>query len=196
MRKYHFIGIPSILIYIFIFSGCIDNDTKSEIEKVTINFNEELKSSSSYNNYTKEMQTMIINEIINTKNLTRIEFILTWIDDAPGWAGDEFNLSIEDPNEAIVNFTPSNSIQLEDSEGEIKIIATINVIPKNTTINKNQVETFLNTTETKNGCGEWKIKISCINAYYAGDITPIFKDKGNNWNLTIKMFIYKSTIEN
>ncbi len=194
IKGYVLIIIAILMIYTSCICGCITNEKKNNLEKVSIYFNEEHHSTNIFTNYTREGETTIITLVIDVQNLTRIDFNLSWTDDKSGWHGDEFNLSIKSPEEALVYFIPSNSIQLEEFKGNIQIITMVNTIPENMTIEENQLETYLEKKNTNNGGGIWEIEITCINAYYEGDIGPIIthKDYGNDWNLTVSKFNYKA----
>lgn len=182
----------SLILFIYIFgsfTGCISNGNEKNNEpEYSINFVENSYIISE-TGYVNNNQTITINKLINTTNLTKIIFILTWIDDETGcfMVGDHIEIYIISPNDSKVEFIPTNSSYSNDQFGNISIAAKINTIPVDQDITKDQVSKFIN----KNGIGNWQINLSCK---YVTQSLMGPPDMGNDWELKIFIYYYVSNM--
>ena len=134
--------------------------------------------------WTGDGEPTTITKSINEKNLTMVEFELSWEDDHPGLIFsylDNLKMKITSPSGKVYS--------KNDTSGSIEITAYLGEKPEDTEIkgSMDDVNSTLENYTSENGIGEWKIEISV-------DAKPHFLwfgDKGNDWKLEVSYSYYE-----
>jgi len=149
--------------------------------------------------YLEEGNSEYLTKEIDIMNITKLEFILTWVDDWP-FIGDPPLTEPEPNDEFILNITsPNNDMFESDPETDEKIVVkapdngVLNAIPAPFQMqaeSKDILEMQIAEQYTKsNGTGEWAINITLTEA--GGSLgLPTDVDDGNDWTLEIIYYYY------
>ncbi len=131
--------------------------------------------------WTGDGEPTTITKSINEKNLTMVEFELSWEDDHPGLIFsylDNLKMKITSPSGKVYS--------KNDTSGSIEITAYLGEKPEDMSMkatSMDKVNLTLENYTSENGIGEWKIEISV-------DAKGLF-DRGNDWKLEVSYSYYE-----
>lgn len=174
------------MYYIF-FKAEIQQPEK--LKEFFITFDEHQLDPINITGYTYEGETTEICQNISVLNITKVHFVLTWIDDITskgcipmGGAFDTFDLYVIDPNRTVYN---------NESKYEyIDINVNGSELPTNQSFNASSVDEVGNFYISSEKMGNWTIRIKVEAEGY----TFASYDEGNDWTLSITVYYYTGTI--
>lgn len=143
----------------------------------------------------EEGETAEVTLNLTTRNLTRIEFKLTWTDDVMQSAPDSFELHLTSPDGR--NFTAP-----ADEDGDLVIIVedlavTPPAVQESGTSREAVEERVIDKYATTGGVGLWTVAIVLVEAgdtaAPAGNLA-IQQDNGNEWTLETTLTAYRAEI--
>lgn len=144
-------------------------------------------------------------DVAGPKNITHLEFVLTWTDDDTSEAEvgglgvqnqpDSFSLTVTMPNGTEHSEEGTSDINTKD--GIITIIVMFQSFPENTfQVLSQSKETLQGELTKENGFGNWTISVTCEEAGDSKTTTgqTTAEDDGNDWDLRVTAVYYEATI--
>lgn len=109
---------------------------------------------------------------------------------------DTFHLSVKQQDGSEVTFFPSNKLKNTSINGSIGIKALLNERPTRKTVFAKSPQEAFNQTDVSKRHEIWEINITCIDAPGTGPggfAGPGY-DMGNDWELSITIFSYVTSV--
>lgn len=196
MKIKYLVSASIILIIIFSLISLIKYPKETKpINEYEITFSEYQLDTINESGETYVNEPTKIIENISQLNITKVIFILTWVDDITSSSGpggiyipfgceDTFRLNITDPN--------GNTYTNESKDRIIKIPIKFNDLLDNQTKRGKSERKIYDFFKNENGTGKWIIDIICTEATGGG---CLYNDLGNDWNLSIEFHYYKGEIK-